>query len=234
MAQAEPQTLDELKALPKTSNPVELARRKKIEEKLMKKLTEQGDLAARMAASTRERKEREKKEREARARGQAPLNQSNNNGNVHDDINHIHVEDNGQGSGFGKHGKKRSHRQLHADGDHKDDGFDDINDINVNSDGSNVVPHQVAPKKKYDGKVEGPNGAINAITQKWMDNEISDEKYQNLLGTLKSVKGAGDDGAAAVVPARKRRKKNGSSHNGGSSIVCIIHLYFHAYIFCFY
>ena len=124
--------------------------------------------------------------------------------------------------------------QLAADKDRKENGNkknkikgdekeDDINHINVNGkrgvgvleDGDDVAVDNFGQvwdplggeeaRRRFNGVVEGPNGAINAITQKWMNNEIDDNMYKELLQALKDSGAA--KGGSVSVPAKKKQKK---------------------------
>ena len=134
---------------------------------------------------------------------------------------------------------------VQNEGKDEDDEDDDDNNNNNNNNNGNQNDRggrrrQLEPlgnlddlgnENKFNGVVEGPNGAINALTSKWMGGGMTNEEYANLLSILKDAKVA--EAAVAVPPKKKRKKMGRNSHNGGGSMVCHFTLIYLFLFFCF-
>ena len=230
MAQSVPQTLDELRALPPTMDPAERQRRKQWQKDIEKRMNEDKHRHQQVNDKGKGKTGKDGKKNEGKVSNDNENISENINEDINeekeDDINHIHV-DSGSKKSKAKHsGIKRSRRLFDEE---------ELDDINVNSDGAFAHSSGGAARRGFDGRVEGPNLAINAVTQKWMNGEIDDEKYGELLGKLKDVQAAANVGLQpmqAAVPKKKRRKIGGNG--GSSSIVCYpIFIFLFPFLFVF-
>ena len=211
MADKCPETLEDLRALPKTSDPVELCKRRKWKRQIEKRM-EQDKQRAR--GSINQSGEDDKKGNDINMEGNGSnsnLNKVVDEKDQNQDINTVVVnEDKGKGKSKSKSvgvGTKRNRNNFEED-DHED--------VIVRSDGI-VEPLSGAGRQEFTGVVAGPDGAVNAITQKWVNGQIDDKTYGDLLSKLDKTKNIANGGLKPMeFKSRKRRK---ISHNGGS-IVC--------------
>ena len=167
-------------------------------------------------------------------------NNSNSNSNSNSQVLNKNDRDNGKQKDKGKSKEKgninNDEKNKDKDKD-QDKQQDDINNIVVNQDQDDIkgddvnigVYHGVGQvvddgRRRYDGRIEGPSGAVNALTARWMAGDITDEKYGDLLDKLKGAQGVGGQAMAnQSPPPKKKRKKNSSnSNNGGGRMVCSI------------
>ena len=94
-------------------------------------------------------------------------------------------------------------------------------DVDIDNNGVVIVRGFV--RQQFDGKVDGADPAINAITTKWVDGEIDDTRYGELLDKLRAARDPGGLKpleSSAASPA-KRRRKNSNGNGKGSSILSI-------------
>ena len=84
-------------------------------------------------------------------------------------------------------------------------------------------------RRRFNGAAEGPCGIVGAIIQEWMNDEINDDRYKELLQALKGS-GAAKDGSVSVPAKKKRRKDN----NAIWYVTIIFMFYFLFFVFvCF-